>query len=462
MYVQTFNYGNVPIHFWEVLVMILLLFLVYLAGAAIRRRNILKSPEYRYFIYGLWTKVFGGLFFALIYISYYGQGDTTGYYECSMAFSNLFFHDFGTFLQAFFGDGSIETKSLFTSETGEPLMYMFGEASTRFTIKLLTPFMLVSGNSYLITTLLVSVFTYGALWQLYRMFCGYFPQYSKQLAIAVLFMPSVMFWGSGILKDSFTLASTCYLIVFFNKFILRRGNMVKNVVALIVFAYVVVSVKAYIMMILLPSSLVWLFYNRMSKIRNRLVRNLIVPFVYMLIVSGSYFGLKAFGDSLGKFSVDRALKTASINQYDLKQDYYEGNSFDIGGFEPTIPGALSKFPQATMAGLFRPYLWDTRNVVMLLSGLENVFMLGVTVLVLTKMRWRKMHRFVGNHPIILYCLVFSILFAFMIGLTTPNFGALVRFKIPLIPLYMACMLVIYAELTKKRVAENVIKEPNRR
>jgi hypothetical protein len=50
----------------------------------------------------------------------------------------------------------------------------------------------------------------------------------------------------------------------------------------------------------------------------------------------------------------------------------------------------------------------------------------------------------------------------MIGLTTPNFGALVRFKIPLIPLYMACMMVIYAELTKKRVAENVIKEPNRR
>jgi hypothetical protein len=460
MYVQTYTFGRVPIHFWEVLVIVLLLFLIYLYGATIRKRNVRQHPEYRFFIYGLWTKVLGGLFFALIYVFYYGQGDTTSYYECAMAFSNLCMHDFGTFLQAYFGDGSIETKSLFTAETGEPMMYMFGEASTRFTMKLLTPFVILSGNSYFITTLLVSVFTYGALWQLYRMFCSYFPQYTKQLAIAVLFMPSVMFWGSGILKDSFTLASTCYLIVFFNRFMQRRGNVFVNVIAIIVCSYVVVSVKAYIMMILLPSSLVWLFYNRISRIRNRLIRNLIVPFVYVVIVSGSYFGLRAFGDSLGKFSVDKALKTASINQSDLKQDYYEGNSFDIGDFEPTIPGALSKFPKATMAGLFRPYLWDTRNVVMLLSGLENVFILGLTLMVLVKMKWRRMYLFISDHPIILYCLVFSVLFAFMIGLTTPNFGALVRFKIPLIPLYMACMMVIYAELQNKRSRSQVMSKGN--
>jgi hypothetical protein len=449
MYVQTFTYGKVPIHFWEVLVMVLLLFIVYLAGAAIRKRNIVKHPEYKYFIYGLWTKILGGLFFACIYIFYYVQGDTTSYYECAMSFSKLFFHDFGDFLQAYFGDGSPETKSFFTADTGEPMMYMFGESSTRFTMKLIVPFMIVSGDSYFITTLLVSIFTYGALWRLYMMFSGYFPEYRKQLAYAILFMPSVMFWGSGILKDSFTLAATCYLIVAFNQFIQRKGNMFLNVISILVFSLVVISIKAYIMIILMPSSFVWLFYNRISKMKNRLLRNLIVPFVYVVIVGGSYFGLKAFGESLGKFSIDKALKTASINQNDLKQEYYEGNSFDIGDFEPTIAGALSKFPQATMAGLFRPYIWDTRNVVMLLSGLENLFIMGLTFLVLLRMKWKRIYLFVSDHPIILYSMVFSVLFAYMVGLTTPNFGALVRFKIPLIPLYMACLMVIYGELRKK-------------
>jgi hypothetical protein len=110
--------------------------------------------------------------------------------------------------------------------------------------------------------------------------------------------------------------------------------------------------------------------------------------------------------------------------------------------------------------LFRPYLWDTRNVVMLLSGLENVFILGLTLMVLVKMKWRRMYLFISDHPIILYCLVFSVLFAFMIGLTTPNFGALVRFKIPLIPLYMACMMVIYAELQNKRSRSQVMSKGN--
>ncbi len=436
--------------------MVLLLILAFVLGSVIKRRMILNNPEYRYFVWGLMTKIFGGIFFACIYIFYYGQGDTTGYYECAMAFSRLLVHDFGDFLTVFFGDGTQEMKSYFTSETGEPLMYMFAEGSTRFTMKLLIPFMLVTGNSYFLTTVLVAVFTYGGLWQLFRMFVRHFPQHTRVLAIAVLFMPSVLFWGSGILKDSFTLAATCYLIVIINNLIERRGVLMLNVLKVILFGIVVISIKAYVIVILLPSTLVWMMYNRISKIRNALIRKLIVPIVYVAILAGSYFGLTAMGESLGKFSVDRALKTAAINQSDLKQEYYEGNSFDIGDFEPTVPGALSKFVPATLAGLFRPYIWDSKNVVMLLSGLENLFVLIFTVIVLFKMRWKAMTRFVMSHPLLLYCLVFSILFSFMIGLTSPNFGALVRFRLPMIPLYMACLMIIYGELNtinyKKRLS----------
>lgn len=440
---------------WEYPVMFALLVVTFFIGQRIKNRNIRTSPEYKYFLPGLYVKIGGGFFFACIYIFYYGGGDTTSYYECSMAFTRLLLHDFGDFWTVLNGDGTQEMKSYFTAETGEPVMYMFSETSTRFTMKLAIPFILFGGQSFFISTVLVSIFSFGGLWQLYLMFVKYYPKLIRPLAYAILFVPSVAFWGSGIMKDTFTLASTCYLIVCINVIIRREGNLWINVLLVIILSYVVISIKAYVMLILMPSALVWLMYSRMSKVNNSLIKYLVLPLAVIAIGIGSYYGLKAFGDTLGKFSVESALRTAAVNQQDLKQAYYEGNSFDIGDFEPTIAGALSKLPQATMAGLFRPYLWDVKNVVMLLSAIENTVVLLFTFWLIWKVRWREAFKYLGKNPLLVYSLAFSFMFAFMIGLTSPNFGALVRFKIPLIPLYMSALVVLYHELVLNRKKQGV-------
>ena len=41
-----------------------------------------------------------------------------------------------------------------------------------------------------------------------------------------------------------------------------------------------------------------------------------------------------------------------------------------------------------------------------------------------------------NKPIVLYCLMFSLIFALFVGATTLNFGSLVRYKIPALPFYL--------------------------
>lgn len=429
---------------WPVLIFLIIAFAV--AAGYTQRKRVAKEPEYRFFLFGLLAKMFGGFAFACIYVFYYKQGDTTSFYECSMAFSRLLLHDVGDFFAAYAGAGTAEVKSYFTMDTGEPMMYMLQEGSTRFTMKLLVPFMIVSGNSYFITTLLVSVFTYGALWQLFRVFVSYFPKSTNQLAIAILFMPSVLFWGSGILKDSFTLAATCYLMVCTYRIISKKGSMFVNVFGLIFFSWIILSIKAYVLLILIPCSLVWFFYDRIKRIRNTLIRVMTIPFIYLVVLVSSYFFFSRFGESFGKFSFDKALQTAAITQNDLKQEYYQGNSFDIGEWEPTPAGAFSKFPQATVAGLYRPFIFESKNLVMIISGIENLFILGITLYVIIRIRWKLMIGIISRYPIILYSLVFSVLFAFMIGLTTSNFGAMVRFKIPLIPLYMASMMVFYGSV----------------
>ncbi|MGB0423351.1 MAG: hypothetical protein ACPGED_03470 [Flavobacteriales bacterium] len=451
MKISTFTYGEIPVELWEYSAFLFLLVLILIWGYRTKLRNIHHNSSYRFFIPGLLLKIVGGVAFALIYTLYYGGGDTTNYYQTALAYVNLFQDDIPSFFQAYFGGGTAEVKSLFNHNTGYPLATYFFDDRTRAMTKILVPFMIISGKSYFIATLWISVFTYAGLWRLYQVFVGHFPQFQRNLAIGILFMPSVVFWGSGILKDSVTLAATCYFIEATNDFTLKKGSLFFKSFRIFVSSAVIILLKPYILIVLLPGTLIWFFYARIKKIKNRYFRSVIVPFTYVFILSSSYFLLTQLGDSFGKFAPEKALETAVVTQHDLKQEYYKGNSFDIGDFDASYTSLASKFPAAVTAGLYRPFIWESKNVVMLLSGIENFFILIMTVLVIVRIRWRLMWKLIADHPIILYSLIFAVLFAFMIGITTSNFGALVRFKIPLIPIYMASIMIMYSHLTSFRI-----------
>jgi len=450
--IPTFYYGDIPIEVWEYPAFVLLLIIIWLISGLIRRKHISHSPEYRYFIWGLWAKIAGGVGFGIIYIFYYKGGDTIGYFSCAYSYCELFWYNFRDFLHAWFGPIKQETLSVFSHKTGEPLGYMYYNDQTRVVFKMIVPLMLISGKSYFITGVLISVLTYTGIWRLYRMSVRLFPGMNGKLAIAILFMPSVAFWGSGISKDSFTLAGACFFITSVGALIERRQAIIRHVFLMIFSAWIIVLIKPYILLILLPGTLVWLMFGRISRIRNTLIRYSIVPLSYFIIIGGSYGLLSLLGGSLGKFSMDKALQTAAITQRDLKQEYYKGNSFDIGEFEPSLSGVARKTLPAIGAGLFRPFLWESRNAVMLISSAENTFILILTLIVLIRLNPLRTFTEISGHPFLLCAAIFSLLFAFMIGLTTSNFGALVRFKIPLVPLYMTVLMVLYSRIPKRNLS----------
>lgn len=186
--------------------------------------------------------------------------------------------------------------------------------------------------------------------------------------------------------------------------------------------------------------------------------------IYVLSFVIGYGLLSLLGNRLGKFSIEKMLVTASVTQKDLKQDYYHGSSFDIGDFEPTIGGMLGKAPAAMMVGLFRPFLWEARNPVMLASGLENfsflLMALGVGVGALFD--FRKFTRTLMDNPFLIFLLSYSILFSLLVGLSTSNFGALVRFKIPFLPFFVCALLLMNYFLWFKRPEERKTSALNKK
>jgi hypothetical protein len=77
----------------------------------------------------------------------------------------------------------------------------------------------------------------------------------------------------------------------------------------------------------------------------------------------------------------------------------------------------------------------------LLSGLENLFILILFIRMLVKTRVIFLISAISGNPLLLVCFTFALLYGFFTGVTTPNFGALVRFKIPLLPLFVGGMYI---------------------
>ncbi|MBK9149133.1 MAG: hypothetical protein IPM12_15115 [Flavobacteriales bacterium] len=453
--VYVFYHGDVSIEAWEWLLSVLLVGAMYVGLARRKNRLIQRSPEFKYYLSGFLAKVFGGVVFSLIYFYYYPGGDTTAYYYSALAMRNLAFSDTLEYIDQMLGDNSMRAWSAYTVNTAKPFQYVFFEDRTFAVLRLTSIIVIFSFKSYMVTTVLIAMLSYLGVWAGYRTFVGYFPQISGKLAIGFLFMPSAVFWGSSILKDTYTFSVVCLWVHAVDEMFFKRRNFISRSFMLALSVVVLVLIKPYIFMVLLPCTLVWISYFRVVRIRSVLVKFVLIPVAVLIAVGGSLFILQRIGGSLDKFALDSALDTISATQRDLSDDrQYSSNRFDLGEFDGTWTGLLAKVPIATNAALFRPYLWESRSVVMLLAGLENTMVLLLTLWCLVRAGPVFTLRVLTGIPLVLMSILFALIFAFVVGVTTPNFGALVRFKIPLVPFYMSCVfIVLYMAQVKRTIKQ---------
>ncbi len=436
-------HGWLTIDYWEYALMFFYLVVIYLYFA--RRKNMMVKtrPEYRYLLWGLYSKLIGGVAFSLIYFYYYNGGDTMGYFACALSMSKLLAHSPLDFLTVLFGDNSLEMRQYFNQDTGWPYIYVITDGRQWMVVRLISLITFISFNSYLITTVIVSGLTYAGVWRLYLTLHRYFPSLHRELAIAVLFMPSCILWGSAILKDSFTFSAFCWFIYAVDRIFFARVNQVSAVVAFVLSTTIMLTIKPYIFMAVFPTALVWVLYKRLAAIRNAVVKYILLPFGFVALFVLSLAVFNWLGESLGKFSLDNALETIVTTQTDLKRtEEYGANFYDVGEIEATWGSVLSKLPIALNATLFRPYLVECHNFTMMMSGLENLWVLILFVRVIWSTRLVHFPTVVSRTPLVLMCLSFTVIFGFLTGITTPNFGALVRFKIPLLPMFVGAMYII--------------------
>lgn len=428
------------------------LIIIYFIASYIQHRNINKQPLYKWYTRGLMAKLFGAISVCLIYQLYYSNGDTVAYFETSRAILNLANKDIYVFFDVIRGHVTPENYSCFDSSTSWPVYWR--DEKALFVGRLLVPICFLSFKSFVIAAILLAWLCYTGIWRLFLLFNTQFPQLQKQFAIGILFVPSVVFWGSGLLKDTITLSAVGWYTYHFYCFFIQKKYKLSSLIYVFIAGFLLVAIKPYILFALLPGSIIWLTNERLVNVKSKLLRVVAGPFFISIGVSVGFFVLSQMGDVLGVYSIDKVMDKAVESNKDQKQAYYGGNSFDIGDYDADPISMLQKAPQAIAATLFRPYLWDAKNPVMLMSALENTYILLLTFFLLIRLKFLGFFSLIGKNPLLLFSVLFSLFFAFSVGIATSNFGSLVRLKIPCIPFFVSSLFVLkylYEKKSKKKL-----------
>ncbi|RME94829.1 MAG: hypothetical protein D6772_14060 [Bacteroidetes bacterium] len=199
----------------------------------------------------------------------------------------------------------------------------------------------------------------------------------------------------------------------------------------------------------------WLVFANTNRIRNKKLKLLAKPVALVIIVIGVGVGLPLASRFSDRYDIEKAIETAEItanyiHRISLRD---QGSAYNLN-IEYTPLGIVRAAPAAVNVTLFRPYLWEVRNPVMLLAAVEGTAFLFVTLYLFFRIGLLNFFRFLFNNPFLLASFVFSLTFAFAVGATTFNFGSLVRYKIPCLPFYGLVLAVAYGEYRRLSTARN--------
>ncbi len=393
-------------------------------------------------------KVIAMIAFSLIHEFWY-KGDTVNYTK----FSSQVIYD------EFMENPLLATQILFFYDKYNPnhkkiadKIYFGLESREKFVIKSCAFIAIFCLHTYTTIALTYSIFALSGLWALYVIFVDYYPNLDKKLSIAFFYLPSVVFWSSGVLKDPLCIGAMGWLFWSLHGiFFYAKRSPIYFIILLINF-YIIQEVKIYILLCFIPALIFWIFLQYTANIKNFVIKTLISPIFFTIGIIGAFYGATQITKNDKQYSLDKIGETTKTTAewilYSSKAS--NGSSYDLGTLDGTFGGMLKLAPQAINVSLFRPYLWEAKNITMLISAFESTAMLLFTIYILIKVGVIRTFTIIGSTPIVLFCFIFALTFAFAVGISSYNFGTLVRYKIPLMPFYVAGLYIMEGFIEKKK------------
>ena len=146
------------------------------------------------------VKLLAGLAVGWIYFYHYDQGDTITYWYDGKLVAERIVSDPLSALNFYWDDGAFQWDGLINHRP-----------RSLFFVKISGLLALLCGGSYWMMALIISFCSFLGAWYLCVKAIYFFPDARLPAILAFLFYPSVVFWSSGLIKESLGLGALYFL-----------------------------------------------------------------------------------------------------------------------------------------------------------------------------------------------------------------------------------------------------------
>ncbi|OJJ21016.1 hypothetical protein BKI52_10605 [marine bacterium AO1-C] len=419
------------------------------AIAVIWKRFSAQAPLRLWIIPGLCLKLLGGVVVGWLFSKFYGYGgDSWNIFHNARQISALATQDFTAYIKLLFFNEYYYIPNLQTPSLWE-------QPRLLFIVKITSIINLATQQNYWFTSFYFSLFAFSGLWQAANTLSRLFPTTKLSAILAFILFPSVVFWSSGLQKESLALGIMAWLIHWFLSIFCdnrtRPGLFWAKVGVLsLVGLYGLWKLKFYYFGGLIPVMvsvlLAYWLYTRI-KSDNKPFQALWLPLVLFVGVLGLLLLMASFMHPklhLSEFMHVLVLNHNASFNFSAPDDliYYYRTDPGFATLTSTVGNLLYNTPLAFVSGLFRPFIWEANNPLKLIAGLENLWMLAFTVYAVIALFFKKRQLFQGKSLpakqrfLIIGAVIYISLLAILLALASPNLGTLVRYKVGFMSVFL--------------------------
>ena len=286
---------------------------------------------------------------------------------------------------------------------------------------------------------------------IYRVFRAHVePNRRWQMALAALFVPSFVFWSSGLIKEAVVVAGFGWGFYGLHLWI-REGRPALGAIAMALGASPLMLIKPYILFPFVLAGGAWYYWSRSLK-RGR-VR--IRPVQLVVATALGVGGIVLLGERFPEYSLDNFAEQSAALQELGRQG---GSAFTLTSETPaTLVGQFAYAPAALLTSLFRPFIFEVHNLPSLVNALETTVLTLLFVRMLFTRSLGSLRRQIADNPLLVFCVVFVVGFGIAVGLSSSNMGTLSRYRVPLLPFFVVLLFELgrpYRALSRAAPAES--------
>jgi hypothetical protein len=343
-----------------------------------------------------------------------------------------------TFTQQFWASPAAWLRTLASDEfhfAGRHLVF-HGFSNTLFFIKLLSALNLAAMGNALLLGLYCSLFCFVASWELARVVARIWPE-TPVGAVLVGFLgwPTVVYWTSGIIKESVLVGSGAALTAVVLGWLYgARPVRAGAILAALGLAVLHFQMRFFFAGLLLAAltglGLIWLV-QRLGGGQRRWPQ-------VLLLAAWLAGGAWLLGQLSPVFSLNKFTSRLIINYHTMQARSAGRPHIAYADLRPTAESLLYHAPQAVAATLSRPWPWEGRQLLYIAAGIENLLLLALVLWSAGAVARGRAGRL--PFAVVLVLLTYDVLLAALLGLSMPNLGTLNRYRAALLPYVLLLVL----------------------